>query len=110
MKRLSLLFACIGIISTANSQNLSKNPQETGKVKKTEKIQVAPVQKAQKTEPPQRIEPASQSAEKKQNTQSVHPIHPKQPARLSSHKTLKKAVVAKPALKATPVPVEQQKK
>lgn len=110
MKKLSLLFACIGIISAANSQNISKNPQEAGKVKKTEKVTDAPVQKTQKSEPVQRIEPASQSAEKKQNTQTTHPIHPKQPVRLSTHKTLKKGVVAKPALKATPVPVEQKKK
>jgi|GEM_PF-7005815 len=109
MKKISLIFACVGIISAANSLTIITNPQEGIKVKKTEKTQAAPVQKTKKTEPAlsspaSKAEPIQKEATAPQTQQNQHkrPIDPTQ-------KHIRKVATANPVITATPVPIEGKK-
>ncbi len=118
MKKISLTFAFIGIMSAATFANTFSTPQEGSKGKKVEKAQPS---STPKTESTQKVEPGTQRVDAKQNQQSAKPATPQasssqnqkeqdQTAKPASHRPLKKAGVARPAIKAMPAAEVQKSK
>lgn len=117
MKKISLTFALIGIMSAAIFANTLSTPQEGKKVNKAEKVQPASTQKPVST---QQVKPATQRAEPTQTQQSAKPVQPQaaavpnqksqnQTAKPASHQPLRKVGTAKPAIKAMPAGVQKNK-
>lgn len=100
MKKISLMVACFGIISTvtfANIRHTLSIPQEGSKVQKAQPVAAPKTQKA---------EPVVRKA-------IVKPVATSEPAKaapVTTKKPVKRVATAKPTITATPAPVEKGKK
>ena len=106
MKKISLMVACLGLISAAtfaNGRHPLNDLQEGSKVQKAEKVQPASTTKTQKAEPiVKKTEATPQKTEAKQKTPS------EKPAPAKGKKPIKTATGV---MKATPTaPVNGEKK
>ena len=100
MKKISLLVACLGIISTATFANVHhtlSTPQEGSKVQKAQPVAAPKTQKAEPVVRKAVVKPVETSA-------------PAKTAPVTAKKPVKKVATAKPTITATPAPAEKQKK